>query len=47
MTKPLRTSFCGIELENPCLLASAPPTQRKEGIAAAFCLGWAGAVTKT
>ena len=47
MTKRLQTSFCGIELENPCLLASAPPTQRKEGIAAAFRLGWAGAVTKT
>ena len=47
MTKRLQTSFCGIELENPCLLSSAPPTQRKEGIAAAFRMGWAGAVTKT
>ena len=47
MTKPLQTSFCGIMLDNPCLLSSAPPTQRKEGIAAAFRLGWAGAVTKT
>ena len=43
----LQTSFCGIKLENPCLLSSAPPTQKKEGIAAAFRLGWAGAVTKT
>lgn len=43
----LLTSFCGITLENPCLLSAAPPTRKKEGIAAAFRLGWAGAVTKT
>lgn len=24
MTKGLQTAFCGIELENPCLLSSAP-----------------------
>lgn len=43
----LQVSFCGIKLENPCILASASPTQSKEGIAKAFKLGWAGAVTKT
>ena len=47
MKDNLRVSFCGIQLENPCILASASPTQNKEGIAKAFRLGWAGAVTKT
>jgi len=47
MSKKLQTSFCGIQLENPCILSSAPPTQNKEGIAKALRLGWAGAVTKT
>ncbi len=43
----LQVSFCGINLENPCLLASASPTQTKESIAKAFKMGWAGAVTKS
>ncbi len=47
MNKKLRTSFCGIQLENPCLLSSASPTQNKESIAKALKMGWAGAVTKT
>ncbi len=47
MSTKLQTSFCGIELENPCILSSASPTQSKEGIAKALKLGWAGAVTKT
>ncbi len=47
MSIRLQSKFCGIELENPCLLASAPPTQSREGIAKALRLGWAGAVTKT
>ena len=47
MNNRLQTDFCGINLENPCLLASAPPTQCREGIAKALQLGWAGAVTKT
>ena len=47
MNNRLQTDFCGINLENPCLLASAPPTQSREGIAKALQLGWAGAVTKT
>lgn len=47
MSTGLATSFCGVQLENPCILASASPTQSKEGIARALRLGWAGAVTKT
>lgn len=47
MSNKLQRSFCGIELSNPYLLASAPPTQSREGIAQALRLGWAGAVTKT
>ena len=43
----LRTSVLGIELENPFLLASAPPTARIESIDKAFESGWAGAVLKT
>ncbi|MFA6075085.1 MAG: NAD-dependent dihydropyrimidine dehydrogenase subunit PreA [Negativicutes bacterium] len=47
MKNNLKVSFCGIQLENPCILASASPTQSKEGLAKAFKLGWAGVVTKT
>lgn len=47
MNSKLQVEFCGIKLENPCLLASAPPTQNREGIAKALRLGWTGAVTKT
>ena len=47
MSSRLQSEFCGIKLENPCLLASAPPTQSREGIAKALGLGWAGAITKT
>lgn len=43
----LDCSFCGIHLENPFVLASAPPTASIEMINRAFVLGWAGAVTKT
>ncbi|CAK7068338.1 MAG: NAD-dependent dihydropyrimidine dehydrogenase subunit PreA [Desulfovibrio sp.] len=43
----LEVSVCGIPLENPFLLASAPPTARIECIRKAFALGWAGAVLKT
>jgi dihydropyrimidine dehydrogenase (NAD+) subunit PreA len=47
MSTRLQIDFCGIKLENPCLLASAPPTQSREGIAKALRMGWAGAITKT
>jgi len=43
----LRTRFCGIDMENPFLLASAPPTASIEMIDRAFSEGWAGVVTKT
>lgn len=39
--------FCGIELENPFILAAGPPTASVQMIARAFEAGWAGAVTKT
>jgi dihydropyrimidine dehydrogenase (NAD+) subunit PreA len=43
----LRSNFCGLELENPFVLASAPPTASIEMIERAFEAGWAGVVTKT
>lgn len=43
----LSCDFCGLTLENPFVLASAPPTASIEMIDRAFALGWAGAVTKT
>ena len=43
----LKTTFNDIELENPFLLASAPPTRTADMIKRAFEAGWGGAVTKT
>ncbi|MDC7225012.1 MAG: NAD-dependent dihydropyrimidine dehydrogenase subunit PreA [Spirochaetales bacterium] len=43
----LESSFCGLKLENPFLLASAPPTASIDMIDRAFTAGWAGVVTKT
>lgn len=43
----LKTNLLGIKLENPFLLASAPPTALIESIEKAFELGWGGAVLKT
>ena len=43
----LKTSILGIELENPFLLASAPPAASIESIDKAFEFGWGGAVLKT
>ncbi len=43
----LKTNILGIELENPFLLASAPPTALIDNIEKAFKKGWAGAVLKT
>jgi dihydropyrimidine dehydrogenase (NAD+) subunit PreA len=43
----LRTRFCGLDLEHPFILASAPPTASGPLIRTAFNYGWAGAVTKT
>ncbi|MBI5507767.1 MAG: NAD-dependent dihydropyrimidine dehydrogenase subunit PreA [Deltaproteobacteria bacterium] len=43
----LAVDFLGFHLQNPFILASAPPTNTVEMIARAFERGWAGAVTKT
>jgi len=43
----LQSEFCGLTLENPFLLASAPPTASIEMIDRAFKAGWGGVVTKT
>ena len=43
----LATKYCGLEFENPFLLASAPPTATIDMIARGFNAGWGGAVTKT
>lgn len=43
----LKTNFAGIEMLNPFMLASAPPTTNPECIARAFDAGWGGAVIKT
>ncbi|MFH1725199.1 MAG: 4Fe-4S dicluster domain-containing protein [Elusimicrobiota bacterium] len=43
----LRTDFLGFGLDNPFILASAPPTKDYESIKKAFEAGWAGAVTKS
>lgn len=47
MSVTLKTSFLGIDFENPFLLASAPPTALIESIDKAFEMGWGGAVLKT
>jgi dihydropyrimidine dehydrogenase (NAD+) subunit PreA len=43
----LEVDFLGFKLQNPFILASAPPTNTVEMMARAFELGWGGAVTKT
>ncbi len=43
----LKVDFLGKKLDNPFVLASAPPTANAEMVLRAFELGWAGAVTKT
>ena len=47
MAKNLSVNFLGMELENPFVLASAPPTKDYESIKKGFEEGWAGAVTKS
>ena len=42
----LSIEFCGLEFQNPFLLASCPATARSEMIERAFDAGWGGAVTK-
>lgn len=43
----INPGFCGLEFENPFILASGPPTRNAEMILRGFAQGWAGAVTKT
>jgi len=43
----LQVEFCGRTLENPFVLASAPPASSASTIFRGFEAGWAGAVTKS
>ncbi len=43
----LRTTFTGIEFQNPFLVSSAPPTTNGHMVKKAFRAGWGGAVLKT
>jgi len=43
----LGVTFTGLRLDNPFLLASAPPTESDSNIMRAFDAGWGGVVTKT
>lgn len=45
--KDLSVRFCGVEFENPFILAAAPPSDELEMVKNAFKMGWAGAVLKT
>lgn len=45
--KDLSVDFCGLRIENPFMLSSAPPTATGDMIRRAFKWGWGGAVTKT
>lgn len=47
MSPTLKTNFMGIEMPNPFILASAPPTSTPECIARSFEMGWGGAVIKS
>jgi dihydropyrimidine dehydrogenase (NAD+) subunit PreA len=47
MGPDLSVTFTGIRLENPFMLASAPPTESENNILRAFEAGWGGVVTKT
>lgn len=47
MSDLLKTSLCGLEFENPFVLAAAPSTDDLEMVANGLAAGWAGAVLKT
>lgn len=47
MAATLQTNFVGINMPNPFMLASAPPSTSAENIARSFERGWGGAVIKT
>ena len=43
----LKVNFAGVEMPNPFMLSSAPPTTNVEMVARCFEAGWGGAVLKT
>lgn len=47
MSASLRVNFAGVEMKNPFMLSSAPPTTNTEMVARCFDAGWGGAVLKT
>lgn len=47
MSVTLKTNFVGIDMPNPFMLASAPPSATPEIVARAFDKGWGGAMMKT
>ncbi len=47
MGASLKLNFAGVEMLNPFMLSSAPPTTNAEMIARCFEEGWGGAVMKT
>jgi dihydropyrimidine dehydrogenase (NAD+) subunit PreA len=47
MSKNIEVEFLGKVLENPFVLASAPPTRDYESLTEGFNAGWAGAITKS
>jgi len=47
MSIDLSVKFTGLQMENPFLLSSAPPTESESNILRAFEAGWGGVVTKT
>lgn len=47
MKSTLKTNFVGVSMENPFMLASAPPSATPEIVARAFERGWGGAMMKT
>ena len=47
MSATLETNFVGVKMDNPFMLASAPPSATPEIVARAFERGWGGAMMKT
>lgn len=47
MNSDLRTTYLGVNFQNPFILASAPPTATGDMVRRALEAGWAGAVIKT
>ena len=47
MSASLKVNFMGVNMLNPFMLSSAPPTTNTEMVARSFDAGWGGAVLKT